>query len=122
MSREPKTGNMRLENDTKKRLCENVRSVVDTRSMFNDKRIGFDMRANEMITDVDMLGLSMVGIIGRERSCTIVVGGENERRRAADLKLSYTEGQVSPARPRLSRGPFGVLSLDSRCYLCFQQH
>jgi hypothetical protein len=56
--------------------------------MFNDKRIGFDMRANEMITDVDMLGLSMVGIIGRERSCTIVVGGENERRRAADLKLS----------------------------------
>ncbi len=64
MSREPETGNMRLKNDAREWLCENVCSVLDTRSVFDDKRVGFNMRANKMIVDVDVLGLSMIRVIG----------------------------------------------------------
>lgn len=56
-------GNVRLKNDAREWLCENVHSVFNTRSVFDNERVGFNMRANEMIADVDMLGLSMVRVI-----------------------------------------------------------
>jgi hypothetical protein len=63
MSEEPETGNVRLKNDAREWLCENVCSVLDTRSMFDDEGVGFNVKANEMIADVDVLGLSMIRVI-----------------------------------------------------------
>jgi len=41
MSREPEMGNVRLKNNMRKRLCENVCSVINAGSMLDDKGIGF---------------------------------------------------------------------------------
>jgi hypothetical protein len=54
---------VRLKDDTREWFCENVRSVLNTRSVLNNEGVGFDMGANEMIPDVNVLGLSVVGVI-----------------------------------------------------------
>jgi len=56
--------------------------------MLDHKRPGFDVRANEVIANVDVFGFAMIGIINQERLSTIVVGGKNKRARAVNLKLS----------------------------------
>jgi hypothetical protein len=63
MSREPETGNVRLKNETRKRFGKNVCSVFNTRSVLDNKRTRFNVRANEVIVNVDVLGLPMVGVI-----------------------------------------------------------
>ena len=79
---------MRLKNETRKRLRENVCSVIDAGSVLNDERIGFNVRVNEVIANIDMFGLSVVGVIDGEGLGTIVVSGENERQQATNLELS----------------------------------
>ena len=63
MSREPETGDVRLENDMRKRFCKNVCSVFNARSVFDNERPGFNMRAKEVIMDVNVLCFAMVGVI-----------------------------------------------------------
>jgi len=87
MSREPEMGNVRLENDTRKRFCKNVCSVFNTGSVFDNERPGFNMRANEVIADVDVLCFAVVGVIDQERLCAVVVSRENERARTVDAEL-----------------------------------
>ena len=79
MSREPETGNMRLKNDTRERFRENVCSIFDSRSVRDNDRARFNVRANEMVTNVNVLGLAMVGVVDGEGLGPIVVDGENER-------------------------------------------
>jgi len=62
-SREPEMGDVRLENDMRKRFCKNVCSVFNTGSVFDNERPGFNMRANEVIADVDVLCFAVVGVI-----------------------------------------------------------
>src|SRR6266571_8802949 len=87
-------GNVRLKDNTRKRLCKNVRGVVDTWSMLDDKRVGLNVGTYEMIADIDMFGLAVIRVIDREGPGTIVVSGENKRRWAANLELS--EGLAKP--------------------------
>jgi len=94
MNREPKTGNVRLKDNTRKRLCKNVHGVVDTWSMLDDERVGLNVGTYEMIADIDMFGLAVIRVVDREGPGTIVVSGENKRRRAANLELS--EGLTKP--------------------------
>jgi hypothetical protein len=54
---------VRLKNDAREWLRENVCSVLNTRSVFDDEGVGFNVRANEMIVNVDVLGLSMIRVI-----------------------------------------------------------
>jgi len=65
---------VRLENKTRKWFGEDICRVVDAWNMIDDERSRFDVRANEVITDVNMLGLPMIGVIDGERLGTVVVG------------------------------------------------
>ena len=62
-SREPEAGDVRLKDNARKRFRENVRCVFDTWSVLDDERTGFDVGANEMIADVDVLGFPVVGVV-----------------------------------------------------------
>ena len=87
MNREAETGNVRLKCNTRKRLGEKICGIYDARSVIDDEEFRFNVGANEMITNVDVFGLAMVGIIDRERFCTIVVGTDSEGCGTGDLKL-----------------------------------
>ena len=87
-SREPETGNVRLKNDARERLRKNICSVDDPRSVFNNERIRRDVRTDEVVANINVFGLSMIGVVDRERPGTIVVGREDERRWATNLELS----------------------------------
>ena len=78
---------MRLKNDARERFRENICRVLNPWSMFDDERARFNVRANEMIMDVNMFGLAMVGVIDREGLGTIVVGGNDEGRRTINMEL-----------------------------------
>ena len=65
---------MRLKDNARKRLCKNVRGVINAGSVFNDKGIGFNVRANEVITNVYVFGPAMVGVIDGEGLGTVIVG------------------------------------------------
>jgi hypothetical protein len=54
---------VRLKDNARKRFCENVRGIFNAGSVFDNKRVGLDVGANEVITDVDVFGLPMVGVI-----------------------------------------------------------
>ena len=56
--------------------------------MLDDERVGLNVGTYEMIADIDMFGLAVIRVVDREGPGTIVVSGENKRRRAANLELS----------------------------------
>ena len=56
-------GDVRLKRDTRERLGEKIGSVYDSRSVVDNKILGFNVRTDEVIADVYVLGLAMVGII-----------------------------------------------------------
>ena len=87
MSREPKTGDVRLKYNTRKRLSEKISGVYGTGSVIDSEEFGFNMRANEMITNVNVFGLAMVRVIDRERFCAVVVCTNNQGRRTGKVKL-----------------------------------
>ena len=78
---------MRLKDETRKRFCKNVCSVFDTRSVFDNERPRFNVRANEVVTNVDVFGFAMIGVVDRERFGTIIVGGKDKRARTIDSEL-----------------------------------
>jgi hypothetical protein len=78
MSREPKTGDVRLEDNTMKRLGEKVGSVNNTGSVIYNKKFGFNVRTNEVITNIYVFGFSVIGIIGGERFGAIIIGADDE--------------------------------------------
>ena len=61
-------GRRGLKNETRKRFCENICSVFNTWSVFDDERPRFNVRANEVIANVDVLGLAMVGPPPRDQT------------------------------------------------------
>ena len=63
MSRNPEMGNVGLKCDTRKRLGEEISGVYDSGSVIYNKKFGFNVRANEVIVDVDVFGLAVIGII-----------------------------------------------------------
>jgi hypothetical protein len=63
MSGKPETGDVRLKRDTRERLGEKIGGVYNSRSVVDNKQFGFDVRVNEMITDVDVFSLAVIGII-----------------------------------------------------------
>ncbi len=79
-------GNVRLENDTRKRFCKNICSVFNTGSVFDNERPRFNMRANEVIVNVNVLGFAIVEVIDQleERLSTIVVSRKDKRTRAVN--------------------------------------
>ena len=78
MSEEPEMGNVRLKCNTRKRLGEKICGIYDARSVIDDEEFRFNVGANEMIMNVDVFGLAMVGIIDGERFCSIVVSADSE--------------------------------------------
>jgi hypothetical protein len=78
MSVEPETGNVRLKNETVKRLGEDVGSVDNTRSVFDEKEFGFNVGANEVIPNVDVLCFTVIRVIGRKRFSSIVISADDE--------------------------------------------
>jgi hypothetical protein len=99
MSREPETGDVRLKNNTMKRLGEKVGSINNTRSVIYKKKLGFNMRTNKMITDVYVLGFPVIGVVGGEGLGTIIVSPDDEGRWTRKLEL----------RERLSK-PYSFLN------------
>jgi hypothetical protein len=63
MSGKPKTGNVRLKCDMRKGFCKEIGSVHDTGSVIDKEEFGFNMRTNEMIANVDVFGLAVIGIV-----------------------------------------------------------
>src|ERR1700678_4744961 len=64
---DPKREKNRTEPDlqtlTRERLGEEIGSVYNTRSVTDNKKLGFNVGANEMITDIYMFGFAMIRII-----------------------------------------------------------
>jgi len=52
-----------LKYDARERFGKNVGGVLDSRSVGYDEGLGFNMRTDEVVANVDMLGFSVVGII-----------------------------------------------------------
>ena len=70
---------MRLKRDTRKRLGEEIGGVYDSRSVIYNEKLGFDMRMDEMITNVYVFSFAMIGVVDRERLGTIVISADDER-------------------------------------------
>ena len=89
MSGEPETGDVRLKNDTMKRFCEKVGGVNNTRSMIYEEKFGFNVRAYEMIANIDVLGLRMIVIVCGELQCSLIVAIQWCQCKKSWEKLAY---------------------------------
>ena len=69
---------MLLKLDAAKRFGEDVSRIDDPRSVNDVELIVFDVRANEMISYVNVFRASMRRVVGCQRKCTIVVGCNDE--------------------------------------------
>jgi len=65
---------MLLKLDAAKRFGEDVGRIDDPRSVNDVELFVFDVRANEMISYINVLRASMRRVVGRQRKCTVVVG------------------------------------------------
>ena len=63
MSGKPETGDVRLKSDMRESLGEEIGGVYNSRSVIDNKQFRFDVRTNEMITDVDVFSFAVIGII-----------------------------------------------------------
>jgi hypothetical protein len=61
-----------------KGFCEDVGGVDDTQSVKDFELSILNVRANKMISYVDVFGTSMRRVIGGQRKCTVVVSGDDE--------------------------------------------
>ena len=77
-SQEPEMGDMSLKNDAGKGFGEDVCSVDDPRGVSDEKGFGFNVGTDEVIVYVNMLRLSMVGIINGKGLGTVVVCRNDE--------------------------------------------
>jgi hypothetical protein len=79
---------VRLKCNTSKRLGEEVGSVDNPRSVINKEKFGVDVRADEVIANVNVLGLAVIGVVNWERLRAVVVSADDERWWTRELKLS----------------------------------
>jgi hypothetical protein len=63
MSGKPETGNVRLKGNARKRFGKEIGSIYDSGGVIDYKEFGFNVRANEVISNVNVFGLSVIGII-----------------------------------------------------------
>lgn len=86
-STEPKSGDVLLKFDTCKRFCENVGGVDDPGSVLDVEVTILNLRAYEMIADINVFGFSVRRIIGSEGESTIVVCFNEKSGGARDVKF-----------------------------------
>ena len=79
MSGKPKMGNVKLKNNAMKRLGKNIGGVHDARSMNDYEKFGFNVGTYEMVANVDMFGLPVIGVIGGKGLGTIIISADDER-------------------------------------------
>jgi len=63
MSGKPETGDVRLKYDTRKRFGEKVGCVYGSGSVINEKKFGFNVRTNEVVANIDVLSLAVIGVV-----------------------------------------------------------
>jgi hypothetical protein len=54
---------VRLKSNTMKRFGKEVGSVCNTGSVINNKKLGFNVRTNEMVTDIYVFCFAVIGIV-----------------------------------------------------------
>ena len=111
---------MRLENETRKRFSEDICCVFDPWNVIDDERSGFNVRANEVIMDINVLGLPVVGVIDGERLGTVVVSQDNKQLRTVNVKLIKGLSKPDPFLNGTCEGNiFGLSSGKSHAVLLF---
>src|ERR1700678_3771810 len=114
-SQEPETGYMSLKNDAGEGFGEDVCSVDDPRGVSDEKGFGFNVGTDEVIVYVNMLRLSMVGIIHGKGFGTIVVCRNDEGRWTRYLEL--LQRLTQPDALLNSASERNILSLSGgECY------
>ena len=71
--------NMILKLDASERLCEQVGGVDNSRSVQYVDVAVFNVRANEMVTNIDVLRFPVRGVIRCQRKRSVVVRRDDER-------------------------------------------
>jgi hypothetical protein len=78
---------MSLESNAGEGLGEDVCGIDDPGGVCDEKRLCFDMGADEVIADVDVFGLAVIGVIDREGFSPIVICRDDKQQWAGKLKL-----------------------------------